>query len=122
MTKHCTHCNKEKELEEFYMRKDSKSTHRAECKLCFDLRILEKRHEKKLFAINYLGGKCIDCKQSFHPNVYDFHHLDPSKKEFAWIKLRTKSIDKLIKELDKCVLLCANCHRMRHIIGGILET
>jgi hypothetical protein len=40
--------------------------------------------------------RCADCGQS-HPATLDFHHLDPAKEEIA-----------------KCVVLCANCHRIRH--------
>jgi hypothetical protein len=75
--------------------------------------------EKKQKAIDYLGGKCVDCKGIFPSSVFDFHHLDPSKKEFNLGNiLRRKDFEFIEKELSKCVLLCANCHRIRHFEGG----
>ena len=44
----------------------------------------------------------------------DFHHIDPTKKEFAISKLKAYSFYKLKPELDKCVLLCKNCHAEYH--------
>lgn len=44
----------------------------------------------------------------------DFHHRDPSEKEFDWNKLRKRSWESIAFELDKCDLLCSNCHRESH--------
>jgi hypothetical protein len=65
-------------------------------------------------AIIYLGGQCTDCKGSFPNRVYDFHHLDNDKKESGLARIMGRTWDKIKPELDKCVLLCANCHRIRH--------
>lgn len=69
---------------------------------------------KKLKAIEYLGGKCKDCNGVFHQSVYDFHHLNPKEKDSILAHLFWKSWDKILIELNKCILLCANCHRLRH--------
>jgi hypothetical protein len=64
-----------------------------------------------------MGSSCVDCGISYpntHYSVFDFHHLDPSEKDVDWSKLRLRSWDKIVKELSKCVLLCSNCHRIRH--------
>jgi hypothetical protein len=75
----------------------------------------KKRNQaKKIKAIEYLGGVCFDCKLVYPPRVYDFHHLDPTQKDFTIARIIGRSWDKIIPELDKCVLLCANCHRLRH--------
>jgi hypothetical protein len=77
---------------------------------------------KKLRAINHMGGKCYDCGGIFPSQVYDFHHLDPSVKEHNIGDIvRRKSFETIEKELTKCVLLCANCHRIRHFEGGDYE-
>lgn len=74
---------------------------------------------KKQKAVDFLGGKCMDCAGVFPPPVYDFHHLDPKEKEFNLGDiLRKKDFSTIEKELTKCVLLCANCHRIRHFEGG----
>ena len=67
-----------------------------------------RKHELKWKFVQQLGNKCFDCHQSFPLEVYDFHHLDPTQKEGSVLDLKEK-------ELEKCVLLCSNCHRLRHI-------
>lgn len=70
---------------------------------------------KKLKAIELKGGVCIDCKQQVHPAAFDFHHVDPTTKESAAnAQLMARGWDFIVAELEKCVLLCANCHRIRH--------
>lgn len=70
--------------------------------------------QRKLKAVEYMGSKCTDCGGEFHPSVYDFHHLDPSQKDYSPGKGLKMSWDKAVLELNKCVMLCANCHRLRH--------
>ena len=73
------------------------------------------RQNKKLRAIEFLGGKCYDCQlKSEYADVYDFHHLDPTQKEIGVNRILGNAWDKIKEELEKCVLLCANCHRIRH--------
>lgn len=69
---------------------------------------------RKVKAVEYLGGVCKDCGGSFPPCVFDFHHLDPKEKEYSPSFLKNCTWEKFKKELDKCVLLCSNCHRIRH--------
>jgi hypothetical protein len=58
--------------------------------------------------------KCTTCGFS-HPAALDFHHEDPSKKEAHIHRLLKNGInEKLSKELEKCIVLCANCHRIHH--------
>ena len=82
----------------------------------------EKRLLIKTQCVNYLGGKCLRCNNSFHPNVYDFHHRNPNDKENNLASLlkkeRFKMTDNLKIELDKCELVCSNCHRMIHLENG----
>jgi len=70
--------------------------------------------KRKLEAIEYLGGKCSDCLKEHHPAVYEFHHLDPATKESDGAVFLQRTRETMFKELTKCVLLCANCHRLRH--------
>lgn len=75
----------------------------------------KQRHAaSKVKAVEYMGGKCLDCSGVFHPTVYDFHHLDPTEKEISPANALQRKWENAVKELDKCVLLCANCHRLRH--------
>lgn len=75
------------------------------------------RYRYKRRCVEYLGDECADCHGKYHDAVYDFHHLDPSKKDFNVASGSTRNWDASKKELDKCVLLCANCHRIRHTDG-----
>ena len=79
----------------------------------------ESRKLNKQWAVEYKGGKCEYCGfVSSYLDVYEFHHLDMNEKEFT-ISIRgellPESFQKKVKpELDKCSLLCANCHRLEH--------
>lgn len=77
------------------------------------LAIVEIRRRLKVKAIAYKGGKCEICGYSKCPAAFDFHHVDPSVKDFG-ISGNTRSFEKLRPELDKTMLLCANCHRELH--------
>lgn len=74
----------------------------------------KRRYDNKLKSIHYLGGKCKDCSGEFHPACYDFHHHDPSGKEVNVGTIMDYSWQRIQAELDKCELLCSNCHRIRH--------
>jgi hypothetical protein len=65
-------------------------------------------------AIEYKGGSCIQCGYNRYYGALEFHHLDPNEKDCQWDKLRLKAWSKITAELDKCVMLCANCHREEH--------
>lgn len=74
----------------------------------------DKKRERKAWAIEYLGGCCSRCSKTYHPAVYEFHHRDPAQKDRDPSKMLQLSLVKLTAELDKCDLLCANCHRITH--------
>jgi len=82
-------------------------------------------------AIGYAGGKCVDCGLQYRPprsgrtlitansgnaDVFDFHHVIFPKRYEGVSDMISRGRDwNLIKsEIDKCVLLCSNCHRTRH--------
>lgn len=84
------------------------------CRHCRSIKSKDNNRNNKLLAIEYKGGKCQDCNGIFIPQVFDFHHLDPKQKDFKLSQKQNARFDTLKSELDKCVLLCANCHRIRH--------
>ena len=75
-----------------------------------------RRFRVKQKSVEYLGGKCNRCDWSGHISGFDFHHLDPNEKDFnpSGLNLANKSWEIAKKELDKCELLCALCHREEH--------
>lgn len=83
-----------------------------QCKGCHHTALKRKRTKKK--AVEYKGGKCQECGYNKCLRSLTFHHLDPSKKEAAISSLFHKSWDYVHKELEKCILLCANCHGEEH--------
>lgn len=117
-TKICKDCGKELPLTDFSYSevkyKDKRYPHyRSHCKTCENIRRYSKINE---FKSEY---HCLVCGET-DITCLDFHHLDPSKKEFCIsTMLRNKrfSIKKIKEELDKCICLCANCHRKFHAYG-----
>ena len=77
--------------------------------------VAKRRKKLRDMALEYGGGKCIICGYDRCRRAMVFHHLDPSKKDFGLsVRGLTRSWDKMRAELDKCVLLCANCHAEVH--------
>ena len=75
----------------------------------------KRRLKKKMLAIKELGGMCSRCFTSYKDvEVYDFHHEDEGVKEYSLANMWAFSWDRIREELGKCVLLCANCHRILH--------
>ena len=66
-------------------------------------------------ALEYKGARCQRCGYNRCMEALEFHHLDSSLKDFGISsKGYTRSWAKIREELDKCMLLCANCHREIH--------
>lgn len=76
--------------------------------------VSEARRKLKLRCIAYKGGACQKCGYSKCPAALQFHHLDPKKKDFGLGGGRTKSWEKVKPELDKTIMVCANCHHEIH--------
>lgn len=70
---------------------------------------------KKIEIIERYGGKCQKCGYDKCINALEFHHLYDKKEKPSYIIIRWKW-EKVKKELDKCALLCANCHRETHYV------
>ncbi len=69
----------------------------------------------KLRAIEYLGGKCVVCGYNRCAAALDFHHRNPHRKDKAIVNnIADWKWSDLKRELDKCDLVCANCHREIH--------
>lgn len=73
-----------------------------------------KRRAIKEMLIKRAGGKCVRCGYSKCMRALEFHHKDPNKKDFGISDCLTKDMTSLKKEVDKCVLVCSNCHAEIH--------
>lgn len=71
------------------------------------------RKKLKKQAVDYKGGKCMICGYNKCIKALEFHHIDPNEKDFSLSSV-SKCFETIKKELDKCILLCANCHREEH--------
>lgn len=56
---------------------------------------------------------CTDCGGRFPPECMDYDHLHNKKREIGRLKRDTGSSRRLLEEIAKCELVCANCHRIR---------
>lgn len=77
----------------------------------------KRRHNIKLQAIEYKGGRCEICRYDKCKEALDFHHRDPSQKDpniRGALTRRGLHLEDLKPELDKCALLCCRCHREVH--------
>lgn len=82
--------------------------------------VVKRRKLLRQKSIEYKGGKCIICGYDKCDQVLEFHHIDGSIKDSGIsAKGYTRSWEKVKKELDKCILVCANCHREIH--AGITQ-
>lgn len=116
-TKVCSKCKSEKSLSEFYPQKSHKDGVMSMCKECFNKLCTDRWIRRKKHYIELLGGECEHCHIKLNDTnyaIFDFHHKDPNTKEYSWTKLRLFSDSRIRKELSKCQLLCANCHRLVH--------
>ncbi len=114
ITRFCPRCKKDVDTKDFYQRrgKENSSTY---CKSCTSNQTIERMRKFKAQMIEYKGGCCVRCGYNKYQGALDFHHLDPSQKDFNPSNLRRYSFDEKVKvELDKCILVCANCHREIH--------
>jgi len=82
----------------------------------YNIKAVKKRRRKlKEMAVEYKGGKCQICDYDKCIAALDFHHLNEEDKEFDLsTKGLTRSWERIKKEIKKCILVCANCHREIH--------
>jgi len=77
--------------------------------------VRRKRKNTRRKAISYKGGRCEICGYDRCPDALEFHHRTNGNKDFGISqKGYTRSWERVKVELDKCVMLCANCHREVH--------
>lgn len=77
----------------------------------------ENKPKRKFLLIEQIRKKkaipCADCGHRYPYYVMDFDHRDPAKKEFNISTFRARNPAALWAEIDKCDVVCANCHRER---------
>jgi len=72
------------------------------------------RRKTKAKLVIMFGDKCHDCGNTFPHVCYDFHHTDPNKKTSIVAVMYQHKWETVLKEVEGCIMICANCHRIRH--------
>ena len=112
-TKTCKGCKIKKDKSEFYAFKDGIRFH-PYCKKCHISVKKNQQREIKLKCVEYKGGKCQKCEYDKCVAAIDFHHRDPAQKSFNISTVRFHEWEVIRQELDKCDILCKNCHAEEH--------
>ena len=114
----CRYCGKDFSEEHFELANvlNGIAYRRRKCRRCYQDTKNERKDRIRSWILEYKKDKkCENCGIN-DPRVLEFHHQDPSQKEFnvGDIIRNGKSIENLRVEIDKCIVLCANCHRIIH--------
>jgi transposase len=80
------------------------------CGRCRREAVIRRRRKAKEILVREAGGRCQLCGYDRSQAALEFHHLDPDTKEFGVARRGAHGIDRLRAEIEKCVLLCSNCH------------
>lgn len=117
--KTCKICLESKPLTEFYsngFQPNGKAKHKPNCSTCENRRRLTNHYTKLKSILEELGQKveCALCGYNKNWSSLCFHHLDDDTKEFEINKAKTASKERVKTEIEKCVLLCHNCHMEVH--------
>lgn len=132
-TKFCPTCKTDKPLDEFSWRSKPKNQRAPHCKVCYAAKRREtyQRNKAQIIAKNYERTKntyakykqwketlsCSLCPEDDECTI-ELHHLDPSKKDFNVSELAWRGAwKKLMEEVDKCIVVCGNCHTKIHKYG-----
>ena len=87
------------------------SSGRLRCVRCRGEAVARRRRLTKEILVDEAGGSCRICGYDRDVAALQFHHIDPSQKEFSLaMNGVTRGIEAMRREAGKCILLCANCH------------
>jgi hypothetical protein len=110
--KPCGKCKTVKLAKDFAKRANRPGKLQSYCRKCNNTSLVDRRVFKKK-CVEYKGGSCESCGYSSCVGALEFHHKNPAEKDYCVSRKRTFT-DEVKLELDKCSLLCSNCHREEH--------
>lgn len=131
----CHGCRSWRRTDHFekYKTKNGIKLRRKICKYCRNLSRKNLPKRKKYYLIDKIGrqnfkeeiiqkynSKCSVCEKELPSCVFEFHHLNPSEKEYNVSTLIQyyKNKERAYNEIKKCIMVCANCHKIIHNGGG----
>lgn len=132
MTKRiCSTCKEEKDLSQFRKDKSSPTGHSYYCLECgrnynkssymnsygdkSRKRSRDNHIKNKLLLEQYKNSRCCEYCGETHQACLEFHHKDPAEKKYTIARMMTSYVwEHILKEITKCLLLCANCHKKKH--------
>lgn len=120
--KTCSRCHNPQPTSQFYPRRKRVGIGNLSpwCRKCYRDDAATRQRAFKERCIQYKGGACLKCGYNRYSGAMDFHHRDPTKKDFGLSRRRSCTwTEEIQRELDKCDLLCANCHRETHAELGL---
>lgn len=123
--KRCSKCKLYKSLDDFYPSSQSKDGHSGHCKECkklyyaADPQVVIERGKAQRARLRqrvdeWKASGCAVCGYSRCIKALDAHHLHSKVALVSKLAAGTSSLRRLNAELDKCIVLCANCHRELH--------
>lgn len=113
----CIKCLKNLSINNFYSKSNRINKFHHICKDCSNVISTQKSIENKLKMIKFKGNQCKNCNlhiEDSHYSVFDFHHRDLHSKDINLSSIKKWTWNKIEIELNKCDLLCSNCHRIEH--------
>jgi hypothetical protein len=135
-TKICSVCHVEKDLSEFNWRNISKGTKQSWCKECHrkdnkeryhhgnrKAKNLERNKKHRKDITDYINGVkvslgCSVCGYNKCAQALDFHHINDKEKDLTVSSSKSHiwALERVKKEIEKCIVLCCRCHRELHNI------
>lgn len=124
--KQCKICFVGKPFSEFYTNgktPNGSQKYKPSCMKCEEGSRRAFVEEKRKIIKEMFGESCAICGYSKCFAALEFHHVNPSDKENTPAKLinNFSSIERMIRELEKCIMVCANCHREIHHAGVVFN-
>ena len=110
-TKICLGCKSRLPITEFNKRASSRDGMQTKCRPCHSkVKVIGRDRRKKTVFDYLLSHPCVDCGEK-DPIVLDFDHIRDKKYNICTMMTQYHPIDKILEEIEKCVVRCANCHR-----------
>jgi len=128
MKKRCYECKKLKLLKCFSLSASKKDGYCTQCKLCHKefvrknylknkekvlKQVAQRKEEYRKWYASLKNKPCTDCKKEYPSYVMDFDRLSDKKFQISFAAKHGWAKEKILKEISKCEIVCANCHRIR---------